>query len=92
MFSWHHHPNVGYADHATEAQVKQAVQIAQAADFVDSVGYAGPRGPGGANLSGGQKQRLAIARPKSRKPEIYIFDDSFSRPGLSDRPGPSGGR
>ena len=79
MFSGTITSNVGYgADHATEAQVKQAVQIAQAADFVDSVGYAGPVAQGGANLSGGQKQRLAIARAVCRKPEIYIFDDSFS--------------
>ncbi len=79
MFSGTITSNVGYGtDHATEAQVKQAVQIAQAADFVDSTGYAGPVAQGGANLSGGQKQRLAIARAVCRKPEIYIFDDSFS--------------
>lgn len=79
MFSGTITSNVGYGtDHVTEAQVKQAVEIAQAADFVDSAGYSGPVAQGGANLSGGQKQRLAIARAVCRKPEIYIFDDSFS--------------
>lgn len=79
MFSGTITSNVGYGtDHVTEAQVKQAVEIAQAADFVDSTGCSGPVAQGGANLSGGQKQRLAIARAVCRKPEIYIFDDSFS--------------
>lgn len=79
MFSGTITSNVGYGtDHVTEAQVKQAVEIAQAADFVNSTGYSGPVAQGGANLSGGQKQRLAIARAVCRKPEIYIFDDSFS--------------
>lgn len=79
MFSGTIASNVTYgAGNATEEQVKQAVQIAQAADFVESAGYHGPVAQSGANLSGGQKQRLAIARAVCRKPEIYMFDDSFS--------------
>ena len=79
MFSGTIASNVTYgAANATEEQVKQAVQIAQAADFVESAGYHGPVAQSGANLSGGQKQRLAIARAVCRKPEIYMFDDSFS--------------
>ena len=79
MFSGTIASNVTYgAGNTTEEQVKQAVQIAQAADFVESAGYHGPVAQSGANLSGGQKQRLAIARAVCRKPEIYMFDDSFS--------------
>jgi ATP-binding cassette, subfamily B, multidrug efflux pump len=76
--------NVAYGDNGKEAynigDVKKAVQIAQAADFVEKMDgiYDASISQGGANISGGQKQRLAIARAVCRKPEIYIFDDSFS--------------
>lgn len=61
-------------------EIEKAVQIAQAADFVENMEgkYDASIAQGGANISGGQKQRLAIARAVCRKPEIYIFDDSFS--------------
>ena len=61
-------------------EVKKAVQIAQGADFVEKMegGYSASISQGGTNVSGGQKQRLAIARAVCRKPEFYIFDDSFS--------------
>ncbi|MGM9946292.1 MAG: ABC transporter ATP-binding protein [Lysinibacillus sp.] len=60
--------------------VKRAVEIAQGKDFVEKFDgqYAGHIAQGGTNVSGGQKQRLSIARAIYRKPEIYIFDDSFS--------------
>jgi ATP-binding cassette subfamily B protein len=60
--------------------IKKAVRIAQAADFVEKMDgeYGASIAQGGTNVSGGQKQRLAIARAVCRKPEIYIFDDSFS--------------
>ena len=76
--------NVAYGDNGGEGygidEVKKAVQIAQGADFVENMegGYEAAVAQGGANISGGQKQRLAIARAVCRKPEIYIFDDSFS--------------
>jgi ATP-binding cassette, subfamily B, multidrug efflux pump len=76
--------NVAYGDNGGEGygigDVKKAVQIAQATDFVDKMDgiYEASISQGGANISGGQKQRLAIARAVCRKPEIYIFDDSFS--------------
>ncbi|MDR0319057.1 MAG: ABC transporter ATP-binding protein/permease [Nitrososphaerota archaeon] len=76
--------NVAYGDNGgdnfTVDEVKQAVQIAQGADFVEKMenGYEASISQGGTNVSGGQKQRLAIARAICRKPEIYIFDDSFS--------------
>jgi ATP-binding cassette subfamily B protein len=60
--------------------VRRAVAIAQGADFVARMegGYEADIAQGGANVSGGQKQRLSIARAVCRKPEIYLFDDSFS--------------
>ena len=61
-------------------EIKKAVAIAQGREFVEKLedGYQGAVAQGGSNFSGGQKQRLAIARAVCRKPEIYIFDDSFS--------------
>ena len=76
--------NIAYGDNgkqsATEDEVHTAMQIAQGADFVEQMegAYEAQIAQGGSNLSGGQKQRLAIARAVARKPEIYIFDDSFS--------------
>ena len=65
---------------AAEDDVKNAVRIAQGTDFVEKMdgAYNAEIARDGANISGGQKQRLAIARAVCRKPEIYIFDDSFS--------------
>jgi len=70
----------GGEDGFTEDDVKAAVAIAQGTDFVEQMdgSYIAEIAQGGANISGGQKQRLAIARAICRKPEIYIFDDSFS--------------
>lgn len=60
--------------------VKEAIRLAQSTDFIEKMPekYAANIAEGGTNLSGGQKQRLAIARAIARKPEIFIFDDSFS--------------
>jgi ATP-binding cassette subfamily B protein len=64
----------------SEDEVKWALQIAQGTEFVEKMegGYNADIAQGGSNISGGQKQRLAIARAVCRRPEIYIFDDSFS--------------
>lgn len=76
--------NVDYGENGRPAigtqEVKEAVSIAQAADFVERMPekYEGAIAQGGANVSGGQRQRLSIARAIARKPEILIFDDSFS--------------
>lgn len=73
--------NVRYGNEgATDEEVEQALQTAQASDFVAAMkeGLQTVLAQGGANLSGGQKQRLSIARALIRKPEIYVFDDSFS--------------
>ena len=63
-----------------EEDVKLAAQIAQSDDFIEAKpeGYKAPISQGGNNVSGGQKQRLSIARAIAKKPEIPIFDDSFS--------------
>ena len=63
-----------------EEDVKLAAQIAQSDDFIEAKpeGYKAPISQGGNNVSGGQKQRLSIARAIAKKPEILIFDDSFS--------------
>jgi ATP-binding cassette subfamily B protein len=65
---------------ATEAEMWEALEVAQAADFVRAIpdGLDSPIEQGGTNVSGGQRQRLSIARALVRRPEIYLFDDSFS--------------
>ena len=67
-------------DDATEEEIEKAAEIAQAKEFIDVMEgrFEYMIDQGGANLSGGQKQRLSIARALVRKPEIYVFDDSFS--------------
>ena len=73
--------NIKYGkDNATIDEIKHAANVAQATDFINgmSEGYEHVIAQGGTNVSGGQKQRLSIARALVRKPEIYIFDDSFS--------------
>ncbi|GGN93707.1 ABC transporter ATP-binding protein [Saccharibacillus kuerlensis] len=69
----------GYAE-ATDEEIREAARTAQAEEFINGLeeGYDSPISQGGSNLSGGQKQRLSIARALVRRPEIYIFDDSFS--------------
>jgi len=81
--------NVGYGDNGSrktdganlkEDEIKNAVSIAQAQEFIEKMdkGLQAEISQGGTNVSGGQKQRIAIARAVFWKPEIYIFDDSFS--------------
>jgi ATP-binding cassette subfamily B multidrug efflux pump len=73
--------NIRYGrEDATDAEVARAAEVAQASEFILAMkdGFDSPIAQGGTNVSGGQKQRLAIARALVRKPEIYIFDDTFS--------------
>ncbi|MFI7632315.1 ABC transporter ATP-binding protein [Microbispora rosea] len=65
---------------ATDEELWEALEIAQARDFVEAMpeGLQAPISQGGTNVSGGQRQRLSIARALVAKPEIYLFDDSFS--------------
>ena len=76
--------NVGYGDNGQASPdseaLHEAIETAQASEFVDAMeqGMESYVAQGGSNYSGGQKQRLSIARAIARKPEIFIFDDSFS--------------
>ncbi|MFQ9150453.1 MAG: ABC transporter ATP-binding protein [Blautia sp.] len=73
--------NIAYSKDAMgENNIHKAADIAQASDFIEEKEeqYDSPIAQGGTNVSGGQKQRLSIARAIAGKPEIYIFDDSFS--------------
>ena len=68
------------SNNADMGQIEHAAKVAQAMEFIDANedGFEHHIGQGGSNVSGGQKQRLSIARALARKPEVYIFDDSFS--------------
>lgn len=73
--------NIKYGkEDASRSELDQATDVSQAKDFIESreEGYDSHLAEGGSNLSGGQKQRLSIARAVVKKPDIYIFDDSFS--------------
>ncbi len=76
--------NVAYGDNGRgepdDTEIEEALKIAQGTEFVEKMDgtYDARISQGGSNVSGGQKQRLSIARAVCRKPEIYIFDDSFS--------------
>ena len=84
MFTGTVKENVTYGDNGKgtidDKTVEEALKVAQAYDFVNNMDGKTKAhiARGGTNVSGGQKQRLAIARAVARKPEIYIFDDSFS--------------
>src|SRR4051794_38868070 len=73
--------NIRYGrEEASDDEVRHAATVAQAIEFVDAMPetFASSISQGGINLSGGQKQRLAIPRAIVRRPDIYVFDDSFS--------------
>jgi ATP-binding cassette subfamily B multidrug efflux pump len=73
--------NIRYGkEGATDEEVRHAADIAQATEFIADMkdGFDSVIAQGGTNVSGGQKQRLSIARALVRRPEIYVFDDSFS--------------
>lgn len=73
--------NIRYGkEDATDEEIRHAAKVAQADEFISSMegGYDAEIAQGGGNVSGGQKQRLSIARALVRRPEVYVFDDSFS--------------
>ena len=81
LFSGTIESNLNYGvESSSEAELKKASEIAQALDFIEEKpeGFEASISQGGTNVSGGQKQRLSIARALMKRPEIYIFDDSFS--------------
>lgn len=81
LFSGTIDSNLAFGDStADENRIEEAVKIAQSLDFImkKDEGFDSPIAQGGTNVSGGQRQRLCIARAVVRKPEIYVFDDSFS--------------
>lgn len=81
LFSGTVDENIRYGkEDASDAEVEEAAWIAQATEFITGMpdGFQATIAQGGTNVSGGQKQRLSIARALVRRPEIYLFDDSFS--------------
>ena len=81
LFSGTISENIRYGkEDAADEEVRHAAEIAQAGDFIAEMpgGFDSVIAQGGTNVSGGQKQRLSIARALVRRPEIYVFDDSFS--------------
>jgi len=84
LFSGTVESNIAYGDYGVQIpsgeEIKKAARIAQGDEFIEKMdgGYEAAISQGGLNLSGGQKQRIAIARAVCKKPEIFIFDDSFS--------------
>jgi len=76
--------NISYGDSGkgktSDDEIRKAAEITRSTDFIEKMegSYEAEIAQGGTNVSGGQKQRLAIARAVCRRPEIYIFDDSFS--------------
>jgi ATP-binding cassette subfamily B protein len=81
LFSGTVNDNLRYGkEDATNAEIKHAADIAQANEFISKMpeGFNSLISQGGTNVSGGQMQRLSIARALIRKPEIYVFDDTFS--------------
>ena len=81
LFSGTMESNIKYGcPDASQEEMERAARIAQADSFIGekSEGYQSPISQGGDNVSGGQKQRLSIARAIAKRPEVYLFDDSFS--------------
>lgn len=81
LFSGTINENIRYGKpEATPDEIRHAAEVAQASEFVSAMpqNFDSVLAQGGTNVSGGQKQRLSIARALVRRPEIYIFDDSFS--------------
>ena len=84
LFSGTVYDNIAYGDNGKQSRLKSdvvdAVYTAQASEFIEKLpeGYEAHVAKGGSNFSGGQKQRMSIARAVCRRPEIFIFDDSFS--------------